>query len=118
MANKKNLEKGKATRFKSGEEAVKNGRKGGIASGKAKRARKTLKDELLTMLAVEGVQERIAAALIKEAIEGNSQGSVTKAFSVIRDTIGEKPVEKSEATVHGDAPIAIELKGDLKRWAK
>ncbi len=118
MANEKNLKKGKATQFKSGEEAVKNGRKGGIASGEAKRARKTLKDELLTMLEVEGVQERMAAALIKEAISGNSQGSVTKAFSVIRDTIGEKPVEKSETELHAAESVKIELQGDLKRWAQ
>ncbi len=30
MANEQNLEKGKATQFKSGEEAAKNGRKGGV----------------------------------------------------------------------------------------
>ena len=33
-----NLEKGKATRFQSGDEAAKAGRNGGIASGKARRA--------------------------------------------------------------------------------
>ena len=118
MANEKNLEKGKATQFKSGEEAAKNGRKGGIASGKAKRARKTLKEELLAMLEVDDVQTRIAAALIREAIEGNSQGSVTKAFSVIRDTIGEKPVEKSETELRAAETVKVEFQGDLKRWAQ
>ena len=50
MPNIKNLEKGKNTRFKSGKEAAENGRKGGIASGEAKRAKKTVKliiDEIL-----------------------------------------------------------------------
>lgn len=37
-----NLKKGKATQFTSGEKAAKSGRKGGIASGKAKRKRKAL----------------------------------------------------------------------------
>ena len=37
-----NLKKGEATQFKSGEEAAKAGRKGGIASGEAKRQKKTL----------------------------------------------------------------------------
>ena len=44
MANNKNLEKGKATQFKSGEQAAKAGRKGGIASGEAKRKNKSLRD--------------------------------------------------------------------------
>ena len=43
MANEHNLENGKATQFRSGEEAVKNGRKGGIASGEAKRERKDMR---------------------------------------------------------------------------
>lgn len=96
MANEANLEKGVATQFKSGEEAVENGRKGGIASGEAKRRRKTLKEELLLMLEDETIQQSIAAALIREATEGNNAGSVRGAFETIRDTIGEKPTEKVE----------------------
>lgn len=37
-----NLKKGKATQFKSGQEAAESGRKGGIASGKSKRKKKAL----------------------------------------------------------------------------
>ena len=37
--NDENLKKGEATRFRSGEDAVRNGQKGGIASGKARRAK-------------------------------------------------------------------------------
>lgn len=37
-----NLKKGKATQFKSGQKAAESGRKGGIASGKAKRKKKAL----------------------------------------------------------------------------
>lgn len=37
-----NLKKGKATQFKSGEQAASAGRKGGINSGKSKRKKKTL----------------------------------------------------------------------------
>lgn len=94
MPNEQNLEKGIATQFKSGEEAVENGRKGGIASGEAKRRRKTLKEELLLMLEDPEVQQSVAAALIREATEGNNAGSVRGAFETIRDTIGEKPTEK------------------------
>ena len=73
-------------------------RNGGLASGEARRKRKTLKEELLLMLSDGDIQEKISLALINEAINGNNSGSVTKAFEVIRDTIGERPVEKVQAT--------------------
>ena len=99
MANEQNL-----TPFKSGqrssEEAVRNGRKGGIASGEARRARKTLRAELEALLSTPTVdketgekkdttvQSAITAALVKQALRGN-----IRAFEIIRDTIGEKPAE-------------------------
>lgn len=68
--------------------------KGGVESGKSKRRRRTLKEELLLMLEDPEVQQSVAAALIREATEGNNAGSVARAFETIRDTIGEKPVDK------------------------
>lgn len=50
MANEKNLKKGKATQFKSGEEAARIGKKGGKASGKAKREKKTIQNILNAFL--------------------------------------------------------------------
>lgn len=50
MPNEKNLKKGKATQFKSGEEAVKNGKKGGEASAKSRRGKKTIQQILNTVL--------------------------------------------------------------------
>lgn len=70
------------------------GRLGGIASGESKRRKKTLRDELIALLEVGDTQNRVSTALIQEAISGNGAGSVAKAFETIRDTIGEKPVEK------------------------
>jgi len=93
MAGKDNLRPVSST-----EEAKERGRKGGLASGEARRKRKTLKEELLLMLSDGDIQEKISIALINEAINGNNAGSVTKAFEVIRDTIGERPVEKVQAT--------------------
>ena len=93
MAGKENLRPVSST-----EEARERGRKGGLASGEARRKRKTLKEELLLMLSDGDIQEKISIALINEAINGNNAGSVTKAFEVIRDTIGERPVEKVQAT--------------------
>lgn len=89
MANEENLKKGKATQFKSGEEAARNGKKGGEASAKARAERKTLKEELLLLLSEGNTQKKVSAALIKKAKSGN-----VKAFEVLRDTIGEKPMEK------------------------
>ena len=83
---------------RSPSEVRENGKKGGIASGEARRKRKTLKEELLLMLSDGDIQEKISLALINEAIKGNNAGSVTKAFEVIRDTIGERPVERVQAT--------------------
>lgn len=79
---------------RSKEEVKKNSSKGGKKSGEVRRARKTLREELLALLASGDTQNRMSLALIQEALEGNNAGSVTKAFEVIRDTIGEKPVDK------------------------
>ena len=68
-------------------------RKGGLASVEARRKRKSLKEELLLMLEDEELQQSVAIALIKQAQNGN-----VKAFGMLRDTIGEAPVEKVHTT--------------------
>lgn len=73
---------------RSKDEARKLGQKGGIKSGEVRRMRKTLKEQLLLLLSEKDVQENICLSLIDKALEGD-----TKAFQVIRDTIGEKPME-------------------------
>ena len=88
MANEQNLKP-----VKSKKEARERGRKGGLASGEARRKRKTLKEELLLMLEDEEVQKSVAVALIQEAQNGN-----VRAFGMLRDTIGEAPVEKVQTT--------------------
>jgi hypothetical protein len=87
---------------RSKEEARELGRKGGIASGEARRRKKSLKEELITLLENGNTQEKISLAIIQQALDGN-----TKAFEVIRDTIGEKPVDKLEADVSSDINIVI-----------
>lgn len=84
MANEQNLKP-----VASKKEARERGRKGGLASGEARRKRKTLKEELLLMLSEGETQQSVTLALIEKAMSGD-----TKAFEVIRDTIGEKPVDK------------------------
>jgi hypothetical protein len=97
MANNENL------RVLTSEEAREIGKKGGIASGKARAERKTLKEELLLLLSQGNTQEKISLSLIAQAMEGN-----TKAFEVIRDTVGEKPTDKIEADV-GITNINVKL---------
>lgn len=96
MANAKNLKP-----VRSVSEARKKGRKGGIASGKKRRELKAFKDLLEAGLSQEiktgsgksyTRAEYIALKLIKTAENGN-----IKAFEVIRDTIGQKPVDKVES---------------------
>ena len=67
--------------------------KGGKKSGEARRDRKKLKEALLLLLAKGETQDNICLALIEKAQSGD-----TKAFEVIRDTIGEKPVDKLART--------------------
>lgn len=73
------------------EAAARNGRKGGIASGEAKRRRKSLREQLEILLENGNTQESVAVALVKRAMCGD-----VRAFEVLRDTIGEKPVDKVE----------------------
>lgn len=74
---------------RSKDEARKLGQKGGIKSGEVRRMRKTLKEELLLLLEENDIQENLCLALIDKALDGD-----TKAFQIIRDTIGEKPMEQ------------------------
>lgn len=88
MAGKENLRP-----VSSKDEARERGRKGGLASGEARRKRKSLKEELLLMLEDEEVQKSVTIALINQAQKGN-----VRAYEMIRDTIEEKPVEKVQST--------------------
>lgn len=91
MANEENLKPFNELTEKEQREIAK---KGGIASGKARAERKTLKEELLLLLSQGNTQEKISLSLIAQAMEGN-----VKAFETIRDTVGEKAVERVETEV-------------------
>ena len=100
MANEKNLKPVRST-----SEARKKGKAGGIKSGKVRAERKTLKEELLLLLSQGNTQEKISLALIQKALNGD-----TKAYEVIRDTCGEKPVDKVQANYnHAIDDISLEL---------
>ena len=103
--NKNLTKKGKARGLTS-EEAQKIGRKGGIKSGQVRKARKTLREELIALLEskMDGktLQEKISLSIITEAMAGN-----TKAFTAIRDTIGESP--KNEIELSQDKPFEVNI---------
>lgn len=99
MANNENLKPIKKGQLSS-EEAKKRGSNGGKKSGEVRRARKTLREDLLVMLSTGDTQEQVNLALIKQALKGN-----VKAFAILRDTIGEAPVTKQEITGIDGSPI-------------
>lgn len=65
--------------------------KGAKATNAKKAARKTLREELIALLSKGDTQSRMSLALIEKAMNGD-----TKAFEVIRDSIGEKQKEQIE----------------------
>lgn len=86
----------------SREEAKKNGRKGGKKSGEVRRQKKTMREMLDYLLEKELTSkngekattlEAMMTAMIKQGLNGN-----VKAVEFIRDTTGQKPTEKVEAT--------------------
>lgn len=98
MANEGNLKP-----VKTKKEARERGRAGGIASGKAKRERKTLKEELLLLLSEGDTQKKVSLAVLQKALDGDIQ-----AFNTIRDTIGEKPTDKIEADLSTTIRVDLE----------
>lgn len=126
--NDENLKNGKATQFKSGENAAENGRKGGIASGESKRAKKTMREvaeialrmtvstgkktsieDIKSLAKVKGknvtVQEALILTLVKNGLAGNM-----KALQML--------LELTEASNQAGATAADdELSASLKELA-
>ena len=117
MANEQNLLNGKATQFKTGEKQVEIARKGGKASGEAKRRKKEMRERLELLLsmpinngkgvdvdkiksfaAIKGknitVEDAILIAITQKAMKGD-----ISAGAFIRDTVGEKPTENKNVTI-------------------
>ena len=131
MANEKNLDH--YTSEQSREEAAKNGKKGGIASGKARREKKAMKDTLTALLsmpledgavadietiqsvaALQGknltVQEAIMLAQIQKAMNGD-----TKAAEFVRDSSGNKPREDIAVNARVNNPFSDLTTEELKK---
>ena len=85
---------------------------GGKARGEQKKRQKTFREALETLLSKEVIDKNgdkydLLTAISAKQVEKASKGD-TKAFEVIRDTIGQKPVERVEIT-EWDTKIAGEI---------
>jgi hypothetical protein len=95
------------------EEAREIGKKGGIASGKARRKKKELKQLLELALSQPHIGSEdgednwtaICVAQVQKALSGD-----TRAFETIRDTIGQKPTEEQD--VNMKAKITVDYGDD------
>ena len=87
----------------SREEAAKNGRKGGIASGEARRERANLKKQLQVFLESDDYKDKHgnkmtgAELMVKVAVKEMSKGN-PKFWELIRDTAGFKPIDKVQVS--------------------
>lgn len=95
------------------------GKLGGKASGESKRRMKTFREELKELLEVEmengkgekvTVQKNINSALILKAVKGD-----VKAYEVIRDTLGQKPVEEKSVVVSAPLESRIEIVEEMRK---
>ena len=94
----KNLEKGKDTQFKTGDEAAKEcGRKGGLQLGINNQERRLLKEicEIIGEQIDEETGDSNKVAMVKAMYLKAKTGDVG-AFNTLRDTMGEKPTDKQE----------------------
>ena len=85
MANKFAGENGKATRFHGGKEASASGRKGGKASGIARKKYSSLREAFKAYMTDED-RFQIYQGLVDKAKKGD-----VRAATFLRDTMGEKP---------------------------
>ena len=94
MANEENLIPNSE---RSPEELRENGRKGGIKSGEKRREKKLLKEYLEEVLSnkkikVDGKEVDGATAITLKLVQQALKGNV-KAYTTIRDTLGQAPVQ-------------------------
>lgn len=128
----KNLKNGVKTQFKSGDQAARNGRAGGIASGIAKRRNKTFKecaqifgalpadDRQKELLKRQGVTEEathnmgVVYGLYAAAMRGNSN-----AARVLLELVGELKQQQTNVNVTQTVnPYANLTEEELRKLAK
>ena len=91
MANEANL-KGHGFHERTASEQREIARKGGVASGKARRENKLIKDRILERMGESDWDLMIDKLIERATID-------TKSFETLRDTIGQKPKEQMEVAM-------------------
>ena len=112
-----NLQKGKATQFAPGDSSAKEASKKGA---EARAERRTFREGLLLLLnepiTKDGkptgkvTQDAIIAGLVKRAINGDP-----RTFELIRDTIGEKPIQEVAVNTGDFSALEDAFKGMGKK---
>lgn len=111
--------RGEQTRFTSGKKAVEAGRKGGIASGQAKRAKKTMQEFAKALLdstttlkdgTTKENREMLVLAQFKKAVQDGDLNSA----KWLTELVGEAPAKSIEltgkdGTALNPEPIRIEV---------
>lgn len=69
MANEQNLKNGLSTQFRSGEEAARNGQKGGINSGVSRRRKRSLKEAADLFLSLPVTDNKIFNKMVKSGVD-------------------------------------------------
>lgn len=114
--NDENLKNGKDTQFQTGEEQAKIARKGGIASGEARRRKRTLRElaELMSEKKVavpmqDGTTEEMTydAALIHSQYQKAIARQDTKAATFIAKVLGEIE-DKHDVSLNGQIELVPE----------
>ena len=77
---------------------------GGKASGKARRRRKALREELEILLATGDTQKKMCLAMIQKAINGD-----IRAFAEVFDRVEGKPTTRAEEREVEDLSPLVEL---------
>ena len=96
--SKKRPPNAEATQFRAGEQQVEIARQGGVASGIARREKKSLREAMQVLMDTDLTgkdgktmtgTEAMAAKVFQAALKGD-----WKAWELARDTAGQKPVDK------------------------
>lgn len=107
-----NIQNGRATQFRAGDEQAKIAQMGGKASGEVRRQLKTFR-ELDTEHTTEEERLKMLAAVKLKAVHGN-----LKAFEIYRDTMGMNPRDQAGiSTEYADDGLTAALsKAASKVW--
>ena len=109
MANEQNLKP--FTSEQSREEAVKNGAKGGKASGEAKRRKRSLREAMQTMLALE-LSEKEINDLAKKGYDAETQLDALTAAALMSAKRGNSQAFANVMRLLGEETLNIEIQDD------